>query len=82
MPGIDSSRMAEVARSDAAADVLAGVLGVLPGEGDEQPAAALTKTHPATRPVTRARIITYLQFDGELRMAGTGLRRSRQSFSY
>jgi hypothetical protein len=28
--------------------VLAGVLGVLPGEGDEQPAAALTTTHPAT----------------------------------
>ncbi|MGO9067622.1 hypothetical protein [Mycobacterium sp.] len=35
--------MAEVAGSDAAADVLAGAL---PGERDEQPAAALTKTHP------------------------------------
>jgi hypothetical protein len=46
MPGIDSSWMAEVAGSDAAADVLAGVLGVLHGERDEQPAAALTKTHP------------------------------------
>jgi hypothetical protein len=33
MPGINSSRMAEVAGSDAAADVLAGVLGVL-REGD------------------------------------------------
>lgn len=43
MPGIDSSWMAEVAGSDAAADVLAGAL---PGERDEQPAAALTKTHP------------------------------------
>jgi hypothetical protein len=47
--------MAEVARSDAAADVLAGVLGVLPGEGDEQPAAALTKTHP-TATATRVEL--------------------------
>jgi hypothetical protein len=35
--------MAEVAGSDAAADVLAGAL---PAERAEQPAAALTKTHP------------------------------------
>jgi hypothetical protein len=35
--------MAEVAGSDAAADVLAGVLA---SERDEQPAAAQTKTHP------------------------------------
>jgi hypothetical protein len=46
MPGIDSSWTADVAGSDAAADLLAGVLGVLPDERDEQPAAALTKTHP------------------------------------
>jgi hypothetical protein len=70
-----------MAGSDAAADVLAGVLGVL-REGDEPPAEALTKTHPTTRAATRARIITYLQFDSELRMAATGLRRSRQSCSY
>jgi len=48
MPGIDSSWMAEIAGSGATADALAGVLGVLPGEGDEQPAAALTTTHPVT----------------------------------
>ena len=47
--------MAEVAGSDATADVLAGVLGVLPGERDEQPAAALTKTHP-TATATRVEL--------------------------
>jgi hypothetical protein len=51
--------MAEVAGSDAAADVLAGVLGVLGvlhhGVRDEQPAAALTKTHP-TATATRVEL--------------------------
>jgi hypothetical protein len=36
--------MARVVGSDPAADPLAGALAV---DGDEQPAAALTKTHPA-----------------------------------
>jgi hypothetical protein len=44
--------MAEVAGSGATADVLAGVL---PGERDEQPAAALTKTHP-TATATRVEL--------------------------
>ena len=47
MPGIDSCWTAEVAGSGATADVLAGVLGVLPAERDEHPAAALTNTQPA-----------------------------------
>jgi hypothetical protein len=38
--------MAEVVGSGATADVLAGVLGVLPSERDEHPAAALTNTQP------------------------------------
>ena len=46
MPGIDSCWTAEVAGSGATADVLAGVLSVLPGERDEHPAAALTNTQP------------------------------------
>jgi hypothetical protein len=45
MPGIDSSWTAEVAGSGETADVLAGVLDVLPGER-EHPAAALTNTQP------------------------------------
>ena len=46
MPGIDSSWTAEVAGSGATADVLAYVFGVLSGERDEHPAAALTNTQP------------------------------------
>jgi hypothetical protein len=46
MPGINSSWTAEVAGSGATADVLAGVLDVLPGERDEHPAAAPTNTQP------------------------------------
>lgn len=40
--------MAEIAGGDAAADVVAGAL---PGERDEQPAAAVTKTHAAATPI-------------------------------
>jgi hypothetical protein len=46
MPGTDSSWTAEVAGSGGTADVLAGVLDVLPGERDEHPATALTNTQP------------------------------------
>jgi hypothetical protein len=53
MPGIESFWTAEVAGSGATADVLAGVFGVLSGERDEHPAAALTNTQP-TAIATRA----------------------------
>jgi hypothetical protein len=47
--------MDDVAGSDAAAEVLAGVLGVLPDERAEQPAAAVSKTHP-TATATRVEL--------------------------
>jgi hypothetical protein len=56
MPGIDSPWTAEAAGSGAAADVLTGVLDALPGECDEHPAAALTKTQP-TAIVTRTEFV-------------------------
>jgi hypothetical protein len=53
--------MAEVAGSDAAADLLAGVLGELPCASDEQPAAAaLTKTHPTATATRRYLIVAHL----------------------
>jgi len=50
---------------DPTAGVLAGVLGVLPGEPDEHPVAALTNTQPtATATRTGANTPTVLPFTG------------------
>jgi len=58
IPGIDSSWTAEVAGGGATADVLAGVLDVLPGERDVHPAAALTNTQPTAIATRTGSVVT------------------------